>query len=72
MTERPIASIRISKRIREEFGDVESLAASMATIGLLHPIVVTPEGVLVCGERRLRAAKLLGWETIPVTIRSTP
>jgi len=24
--------------------------------------------VLVAGERRLRAAELLGWETIPVTV----
>jgi ParB-like nuclease domain len=28
---------------------------------LLHPVVVKPDGKLVAGERRLRAAKLLGW-----------
>jgi ParB family chromosome partitioning protein len=47
-------------------GDIDALAASMKELGLLHPIVVRPDGVLVAGERRLRAAKLLGWETIPV------
>lgn len=72
MTERPIASIRIGHRHRKDLGDLESLAASMAALGLLHPIVITREGVLVCGERRLRAAQLLGWQTIPVTIRSGP
>jgi ParB family chromosome partitioning protein len=51
-------------------GDILGLAESMAQLGLLYPIIVTPEGLLVCGERRLRAAQLLGWETIPVTIRS--
>jgi ParB family chromosome partitioning protein len=51
-------------------GDIAALAASMKVLGLLHPIVVTPDGLLVCGERRLRAARLLGWKTIPVTVRS--
>ena len=67
---RPIAEVQIGERHRHDMGDIDALAASMARIGLLHPIVVTPEGLLVCGERRLCAAKRLGWETIPVTIRS--
>ena len=37
-------------------------------IGLLHPIVIRPDGKLIAGERRLRAAKLLGWTEIPVTV----
>jgi ParB family chromosome partitioning protein len=69
---RAIADIRVGKRHRRDLGDIAALAASMASIGLLHPIVVTPDGLLICGERRLRAAKLLGWTTIPVTIRSEP
>jgi ParB-like chromosome segregation protein Spo0J len=69
---RAIADIRIGKRHRKDFGDMEGLAASMALLGLLQPIVVTPDGLLLCGERRLRAAKSLGWKEIPVTIRSKP
>jgi hypothetical protein len=69
---RPIASIRVGERHRRDLGDVDGLAADMVSIGLLEPIVVTPEGLLLCGERRLRAAKLLGWKTIPVTIRGKP
>ena len=39
-----------------------------AELGLLQPIVVRPDGVLIAGERRLHAAKLLGWTEIPVTV----
>jgi ParB-like chromosome segregation protein Spo0J len=42
-------------------GDIDSLAQSMADIGLLHPVVVTPKGTLIAGERRRRAQRhLLG------------
>jgi len=34
----------------------------------LHPIVITPDGMLVAGERRLIACKQLGWTEIAVTI----
>jgi ParB family transcriptional regulator, chromosome partitioning protein len=65
---RPIAEIRIGKRIRKDMGDVQSLAESIEDLGLLHPVLVTPDGLLLSGERRLRAAKLLGWTEIPVPL----
>ena len=52
---------------------LESLAASIESIGLLQPIVVRPSGdryVLVAGERRLRASKLAGLDSIPVVLRA--
>jgi ParB-like chromosome segregation protein Spo0J len=49
-------------------GDIDALAASMAELGLLHPIVVNADGELVAGKRRLRAAERLGWTEIPVTV----
>ncbi|HEU0142132.1 MAG TPA: ParB N-terminal domain-containing protein [Bryobacteraceae bacterium] len=50
-------------------GDVETLAASIATVGLLHPPVVTEDGRLICGERRFLAMRdILRWKTIPVII----
>jgi hypothetical protein len=66
----PIDKIVVGERHRRDLGDIDGLAASMEILGLLHPIVVTPEGLLICGERRLRAATLLGWKMIPVTIMS--
>jgi ParB/RepB/Spo0J family partition protein len=63
-----IDKIQIGTRHRREMGDIASLAGSMAELGLLQPIVVRPDGILIAGERRLRAAERLGWETIPVTV----
>src|SRR5262249_60596321 len=63
-----ISDIVVGTRHRKDMGDVAGLAASIKELGLLHPIVVRPAGVLVAGERRLRAAKLLGWATIPVSV----
>jgi ParB/RepB/Spo0J family partition protein len=63
-----ISDIVVGTRYRRDMGDIAGLAASIKELTLLHPIVVRPDGVLVAGERRLRAAKLLGWETIPVTV----
>lgn len=57
--------VRVDGRHRHDLGDLESLAKSIAAIGLLHAIVVTPDGRLIAGRRRLEACRLLGWETVP-------
>src|SRR5215831_10082155 len=64
----PLAKIRIGKRHRREMGDIAALAASIEELGLLQPIVIRPDGMLIAGERRLQAAKLLGWAHIPITV----
>jgi ParB family chromosome partitioning protein len=51
--------------------DLAQLKASLATHGLLQPVVVRPNGTgfqLIAGERRLRAAREAGWTEIPVRI----
>jgi hypothetical protein len=58
---RPIDQIIVGPRFRKDLGDLASLAASIDELGLLQPIVVRPDGILIAGERRLRAAQLLGW-----------
>ena len=40
----------------------------MEELGLLQPIVVTPDGTLIAGERRLRAALRLGWTHISISV----
>ena len=65
---RPISSILVGERHRRDMGDLDWLAVSMAELGLLHPVVIGPDGRLIAGERRLRAAKALGWTEIPVTV----
>lgn len=65
----PCEQIRIGERHRKDLGDLEALAVSISTVGLLHLPVVTKDGVLVCGERRFRAMRdILGWKTIPVIV----
>jgi ParB/RepB/Spo0J family partition protein len=68
MTMLPICDVKIGTRVRKDMGDIESLVASIADLGLLQPVVVTPNGVLIAGERRLEAAKRLGWRDIPVNV----
>jgi N6-adenosine-specific RNA methylase IME4 len=64
----PITSIVVGTRHRKNLGDVQSLADSIAAVGLLHPPVVTSEHHLIAGERRLAALRLLGWTDTPVTV----
>lgn len=66
-----IDAIICEGRHRSDLGDIRSLADSIDTIGLIHPVVVTPEHKLIAGGRRLAAAKALGWDTIPVTVIHT-
>ena len=62
----PLGDIIVGTRHRRDLGDVKSLAKSIEAVGLLHPVVITPDRVLIAGERRLAACKELGWERIPV------
>jgi ParB family chromosome partitioning protein len=60
---------------REAFDDAAlgELAASIAVHGVLQPVIVRTRAdggyELIAGERRLRAARLAGLETIPAIIR---
>jgi N6-adenosine-specific RNA methylase IME4 len=65
---RRIDEIIIGERHRRDLGDIDGLAASIAELTLLHPVVVHPDGRLIAGERRLRAAQRLDWTEIPVTV----
>ena len=60
--------IQIGFRYRKDLGDLRSLADSISEVGLLHPVVVTPEGRLIAGQRRLEACRLRGWKDVPVTV----
>lgn len=63
-----INDVRVGDRHRKDMGDLSNLAHSIAEVGLLHPIVVTQDCVLIAGERRIEACRLLGWDTIEATI----
>lgn len=55
---------------RDNDAAVEPLAASLREFGWKQPIVVDSDGVIVAGHTRLKAAKLLGMEKVPVLVAS--
>jgi ParB-like chromosome segregation protein Spo0J len=63
-----IEQIEVGFRYRKDLGDLRTLSESIAEVGLLHPIVLTPEGRLIAGQRRLEACRQLEWDDVPVTI----
>jgi ParB family chromosome partitioning protein len=59
---------------RQHFADseLEELAASIRSLGIIQPILVRPRGgnyEIVAGERRWRAAQRAGLTTIPAIVR---
>jgi len=75
--ELPLSSIVPNPRQpRTEFREesIRELSDSIREVGIIQPLIVRPiaEGryELIAGERRLRAAKLLGLATVPVIVRS--
>lgn len=63
-----IAEIVTRNRIRKDYGNVEELATDIRENGLIHPPVVTSNHILIAGERRVKACRLLGWNEIEVRI----
>lgn len=63
-----IEDVIVKKRIRKNLGDLEPLKDSLRTYGLLNPITINSKYELVAGERRLEAAKALGWEKISAIV----
>lgn len=61
-----VSKITVSEdRVRKDEVDLEPLKASIAKIGLIHPITITRDYELRAGFCRLSAIKSLGWATIP-------
>ena len=66
-----VERIIVKDRIRKDFGDLSELAADILDNGLINPIVVNRDFVLLAGERRLRAVKRLGWKQVEINMMST-
>lgn len=67
-----IADIQVGNRARKDMGDLQPLMDSIEKTGLLQPIGVNQENVLIFGGRRLEAFKLLGRKEIPVWTLDVP
>jgi ParB-like chromosome segregation protein Spo0J len=68
LVEVKIQSVGVGDRFRQDLGEIASLAKSIDSLGLLHPILIDGNGQLVCGQRRLVACKALGWDKIPARV----
>lgn len=69
----PLASLRpnpLNPRGPVDPATVEELAASIRAQGVLQPLLVTPDGVIVAGHRRHAAAQLAGLAGVPVVVRA--
>jgi ParB family chromosome partitioning protein len=64
----PVDDILVRKRIRRDLGDIDALSESLKRYGQISPIVITKKNMLIAGQRRLEAAKNLGWRTINAVI----
>jgi ParB/RepB/Spo0J family partition protein len=66
----PLTSITILREERQRKvispEHISALAASIHSVGLIHPIVVTRDLILIAGECRTLATRQLGWTHIPV------
>ena len=64
---------RYQPRTRMDETALQELAASLRQHGMMQPIVVRPIGSaryeIIAGERRFRAARIAGLDTVPVIVR---
>lgn len=63
-----INDIKVKRRVRKDLGNLEDLKNSLRRYGLLNPITLNGKYELVAGERRLEAAKAIGWTSISANI----
>lgn len=68
----PLSSITIHRedRQRRVLSDIADLADSIARLGLINPITIDENNILIAGERRLEACRRLGWTHIPAQLFS--
>ena len=76
-TELPLSAIRpnpMQPRTGFEEREMAELVESIRSVGILQPLVVRKVGEtyeLIAGERRFRAAEMLGLGTVPIVERAT-
>ena len=63
-----LSKIEVGTRFREELGDIESLAQSLESEGLINPITIDKDNNLLAGGRRLAAATMLEWPKITCNV----
>ena len=67
---KPLSWFKVAPQVRQEFDEVDlrRLGESLQAHGQLQPVLARPNGTLITGERRLRAAMLVGLPTLNAVI----
>lgn len=69
MMQIPIDAIQVRDGRRElDASHVRELAGSIRELGLLNPVTIDQDNVLIAGLHRLEAARILGWTEIECTV----
>jgi len=63
--------IQEKKGLRKDFGDLTQLTESIRKVGIINPITISKDGVVVAGRRRLRAWRILH-KKYPKTFKPFP
>ena len=59
------ADIIIKRSVRENYGDLQSLVASIRKLGLIYPVIIDKNNILISGNRRIEACLEAEIKTIP-------
>lgn len=66
-----LTDIKVTDRYRDDFGNIEELMESIKAKGVIQPITLNTDMVLLAGERRYTACFNLKMDDIPAIIRET-
>src|SRR3954453_15267104 len=69
-----LSRLRVHPRQAAMFGDVsdeelKALAEDMRKDGQRDPVEALPDGTILAGHQRVKAAKVLGWKEVDVVVR---
>ena len=70
-TKIPRSSIVVPERFRIDYGDLTTLKNSIQRYGLIQPLVLNQNNILVAGGRRITACDALGLVEVDVVYRET-
>lgn len=73
LSQRPVASLTpnpFNPRGDVDPASLDELVASIRAQGILQPLLVTPDGVIVAGHRRYAASVRVGLAAVPVVVRA--
>lgn len=62
----PLDGLVFAPQARSDLGDLTDLVANIKLNGILQPPLIAEDGTVICGHRRVEAARRAGLATIPV------